>query len=73
MAPPGTAIDRVQALRQAFTDTLSDPQFVAEAQKLNMEIQPTAPAIIERIVADIYRTPLPVVERARVMLGVQNR
>jgi len=73
MAPPGTAIDRVQALRQAFTDTLSDPQFVAEAQKLNMEIQPTTPEIIERTVADIYRTPPSVVERARVMLGVQNR
>jgi tripartite-type tricarboxylate transporter receptor subunit TctC len=73
LAPPGTPNDRVAALRRAFTDTLSDPQFVADAQRMNMEIQPTAPEVIEKLLADIFRTPAPVVERARVVLGVQNR
>jgi tripartite-type tricarboxylate transporter receptor subunit TctC len=73
LAPPGTPLDRVAALRQAFTATLSDPKFIAEAHRLNLEIQPTSADSIEKLVADILRTPAPVVERARVMLGVQNR
>jgi len=73
LAPPGTPRDRVEALRGAFTATLSDPKFIAEARRLNLEIHPTAADSIEKLVADILRTPAPVVERARVMLGVQNR
>lgn len=73
LAPPGTPSDRVAALRSAFMDTLSDPQFLADAQKLNMEIQPTGPDVIEKLLTDIFRTPAPVLERARVLLGVQNR
>jgi tripartite-type tricarboxylate transporter receptor subunit TctC len=73
LAPPGTPKHRVQALRPAFMATLADPQFVADAHKMNMEVQPTAPDAIERLVAAIFRTPAPVVERARVLLGLQNR
>jgi hypothetical protein len=73
LAPPETPKDRVEALRKAFNETVVDPAFVAEAQKINMEIQPTAPAAIEKVVDDVLRTPQPVIERARVLLGVQNR
>jgi hypothetical protein len=73
LAPPGTPEDRVQALRSAVRDTLADPRFVADAQRMNMEIQPTAPEVIVRLLAEVFRTPAPVVERARVLLGVQNR
>ena len=73
LAPPGTPRERVEALRRAFTDTLSDPQFVADAQRMNIEVQPTAPEVIEKLLAEILRTPAPIVERARVLLGVQNR
>jgi tripartite-type tricarboxylate transporter receptor subunit TctC len=73
LAPPGTPKDRVEALRAAFTATMTDPRFVAEAQRLNLEIQPTGAETIEKLVADILHTPAPVVARARVLLGVQNR
>jgi tripartite-type tricarboxylate transporter receptor subunit TctC len=73
LAPPGTPKERVEALRAAFMATVADPQFLAEAQKINMEIQPTAPDAIEKLVDDLLRTPAPVVERARVLLGAQNR
>jgi tripartite-type tricarboxylate transporter receptor subunit TctC len=73
LAPPETPADRVQALRKAFNDTVADPAFVEEAKKINMEIQPTAPDAIEKVVDDILRTPQPVIERARVLLGTQNR
>jgi tripartite-type tricarboxylate transporter receptor subunit TctC len=38
--PPNTPKERVQMLRKAFTDTLNDGDFVAEAKKGNIEINP---------------------------------
>jgi len=73
LAPPGTPAERVAALRAALKATLADPQFVAETSRINMEIQFTEPDAIAALVADILRSPAPVVERARVLLGVQNR
>jgi tripartite-type tricarboxylate transporter receptor subunit TctC len=73
LAPPGTPPERVVALRAALKATLADPQFVTDTKRLNMEIQPTEPEVIAALVDDILRTPMPVVERARVLLGVQSR
>ena len=73
MAPPDTPPDRVEALREAFETTLADPQFVAETRKTRMEVQPMAHDAIEKLVDGILRTPRPVVERARILLGAQNR
>jgi tripartite-type tricarboxylate transporter receptor subunit TctC len=73
MAPPGTPNERVDALRTAVKATLADPQFQAEAKKINLEIQPVDPEAIGKLVEDIFRTPQPVLERARALLGVANR
>jgi tripartite-type tricarboxylate transporter receptor subunit TctC len=73
VAPPGTPRDRVEMLRAAFTATLADAEFVAEARRLNLEIQPLAPHAIEKQVDEVFRTPQDVVARARVLLGAQNR
>ena len=35
--PPGTPKDRLQLLRKAFTDTMKDPEFIAEAEKSKLE------------------------------------
>ena len=39
-APPGVPADRKQALRRAFDATLKDPAFLAEAEKLKLEVNP---------------------------------
>jgi tripartite-type tricarboxylate transporter receptor subunit TctC len=72
-APPGTDPARVAVLRAALAATLKDPAYLAEAKKINMEIQPTAHDTIAKLVDQILRTPAPVVERARQVLGVANR
>ncbi len=72
-APPGTAPDRVAALRAAMAAVVKDPAYLAETKKLNMEIQPSGPETIAKLVDEILRTPAPVVERARQVLGVANR
>lgn len=70
---PGTEPSRVAALRGAFAATLKDPAFIAETNKINLEIQPTAPDAIGKIVAEVLATPAPVVERARKILRATNR
>ncbi|HLQ93262.1 MAG TPA: hypothetical protein VK148_24845 [Xanthobacteraceae bacterium] len=73
LVPPDTPKDRVAALRTAVAATVADPEFLAETKRINMEIQPTPPDVIAKLVDEILKTPQPVVERARVLLGVQNR
>src|SRR3954454_22691003 len=40
--PPGTPKDRVQLLRKAFDDTLNDPEFVADAKKSKLNVDPVS-------------------------------
>jgi tripartite-type tricarboxylate transporter receptor subunit TctC len=63
-APPGAPAERVAALRQAFADTLADPDFIAEAAKAQLEIEPMTGDEIEKMLAKAYAAPKSVVERA---------
>jgi tripartite-type tricarboxylate transporter receptor subunit TctC len=67
-APPGVPADRVAALRRAFDLTMKDPEFVAEAQKLHLEIEPLTAAELNKLLADAYGTPKPIVEQAAALL-----
>jgi tripartite-type tricarboxylate transporter receptor subunit TctC len=63
-APPGVPKDRADALRKAFMDTMKDKDFLAEASKANLDINPVAGDEIQKLVVDIYGTPAPVVQKA---------
>src|SRR3954470_14371655 len=39
---PGVPVERVAALRQAFDETMKDPEFLAHAEKVHIEINPIA-------------------------------
>jgi len=53
--PPGTPKDRVEILRKAFTETMRDPGFLADAQKFNVPINPVDGAEIETIVHGLVK------------------
>jgi tripartite-type tricarboxylate transporter receptor subunit TctC len=53
--PPGTPKERVQILRTAFTDTLKDPEFLSEAKKANLDIEPVPGEQIETIVNELFK------------------
>lgn len=67
-APPGTPPDRVAALRQAFEETLKDPEFVAAARKTQLEIEPLTGGEIEKLLAKAYAAPQPIVQRAAALV-----
>jgi tripartite-type tricarboxylate transporter receptor subunit TctC len=65
---PGTPAERVAALRTAFAATMKDPEFLAEAKKLNVEVDPVLGEALQRTVAKILSTPPAVAERAKPLL-----
>ena len=64
-APPDLPPDRLAALRKAFEQTLHDPQFLAEADKLGLEVQFGGGEAIDRLLARVYATPKDVIERVK--------
>jgi tripartite-type tricarboxylate transporter receptor subunit TctC len=52
--PPGTPKDRVEVLRRAFMSTMKDPEFLAEAQKAKLDINPLDGATLESNVKDVF-------------------
>ena len=63
-APPDIPADRKAALIRAFDATMKDPEFLAEAQKLNMDINPLNAKGVDDIVAELYATPKAVLDKA---------
>ena len=53
--PPGTPQDRVQIVRKGFMETMKDPEFLAEAKKANLDINPEDGATLEQNVKEILK------------------
>ncbi len=50
---PDVPADRVDLFRQAFNRMLAEPQFIAEAEKMGMDINPTSGEILQRIIVEL--------------------
>ena len=68
LAPPGVPLDRVETLRRAFTDTMADKDFLADADKSLLEVRPVKGADIQALVNEVYATPAAITQRAAEML-----
>jgi tripartite-type tricarboxylate transporter receptor subunit TctC len=53
--PPGTPKDRVQMLRRAFRETMKDKDFLAEAIKSKLDVDPVSGEEVEKIVAGLFK------------------
>jgi tripartite-type tricarboxylate transporter receptor subunit TctC len=65
IAPPDTPPAQIEVLRAAFDKTMADPQFLADAQKVRIDIEPLSGAKVQEVVRTLYATPNNIVERAR--------
>ena len=59
VTPPDVPKERVAILRKAFTDTMADKEFLAEAEKAKFEVTPVSGEKIENLVLDVHRNTTP--------------
>jgi len=68
LATNAAPADRVAALRSAFAATMKDPEFLAEAQALNFEVDPVLGEKMQTIVEKVLATPKEVATKAKGLL-----
>ena len=61
----GTPPQLASILRTAFDATMSDPQFLADAQRTGVDVSPLPGAKVQALVEKLYSTPKDIVERAK--------
>ncbi len=61
--PPDISPERLVALQAAFMSTMKDEQFLAEAKKTNMDVDPMDGQAVQAILDKLYATPQPVIDR----------
>jgi tripartite-type tricarboxylate transporter receptor subunit TctC len=62
---PGVPADRLAALRKAFDETIADPEFLADAKNINMQVRPLGHAELTAAAMEILSTPPELIEKAK--------
>lgn len=69
MTTPGAPPERVAALRKAFLATAADPAFLAEAQKMKIDVSPFSGDEISRLIMEIETSPEEAKTHMRTLMG----
>jgi len=72
-SPPETPGDRVEILRKATLETMKYPEFVADAKKLNLDIEPMDAAETAKVANQLFATPEAAVARIRATVAVSGQ
>lgn len=67
--PPGIPADRLKALRDALTATMRDAEFLAEAGKAGLDIDPATPAEVDELLKRFAAFPPEVFRKAQQAIG----
>ena len=68
LLPPGTPKDRLMTLRKAFMAVMKDPEFLADAKKAKLDINPLDGEDLERNVKDIFKLDPKLIPKAKEIL-----
>jgi tripartite-type tricarboxylate transporter receptor subunit TctC len=69
IGPPGMLADRVRTLRTAFNAMARDPDFIADIQKLGVELDPLPGERLQELIARTLNVPASVRDRAKLAFG----
>ena len=69
LATPGVPPDRVKILRDAFTQTMQDKEFLAELDKRKFDLDPVPGEELEKIVKEVMTQPPDIIARMKKLLG----
>lgn len=70
--PAGVPKERIDALRRAFDATMKDPEFLKDAQKQQIEVDPVTGEEVQALLDRLFQTPEVLVAKAREMLKTQE-
>jgi tripartite-type tricarboxylate transporter receptor subunit TctC len=56
-APPGVPADRAKALQEAFLATHKDPEYIADAERMHIDVSPIGGADVLKLINGIAATP----------------
>jgi tripartite-type tricarboxylate transporter receptor subunit TctC len=68
VAPPRVPKERLTVLREAFLKTMKDPEFLREATKAGLEVEPTGGAELERLAKDVIAASPKTIQRLKNVL-----
>lgn len=63
-APPDIPADRKAALIAAFDATMKDPEFLADASRMKLDVNPVTGSALDKLLAELYATPKDIVVKA---------
>ena len=63
IAPPGTPPEQLGVLRKAFDETVADKEFLADAERVSVDIDPLPGAKVQEVVSRLYATPPDIVKK----------
>jgi tripartite-type tricarboxylate transporter receptor subunit TctC len=67
--PPGIPADRLKALRDGLVAVMKDPEFMAEANKAGLDIDPASPEEVESLLKRFAAFPPEVFQKAQEAIG----
>ncbi len=67
--PPGIPADRLKALRDALFATMKDPQFLAEATKAGLDIDPVSPEEVDKLLKQFASFSPAILAKAKDAMG----
>lgn len=65
VAPPGLPADRLKILRQAFLNTMKDPDLLTEAKRKNFDITPTSGEELANLARQVMAQSPEIIDRAK--------
>src|SRR5215471_10505193 len=65
LAPPGIPQERTGTLRRAFDAMVKDPEFIAEAARLRIELGPLPGIELQKIVEEVQSMPVDIVQKVK--------
>jgi tripartite-type tricarboxylate transporter receptor subunit TctC len=63
VAPPDMPPDRVKMVRDAFSETMKDPEFLEDARRNMLEVEPEDGEHLTALIKKVYATPKPIVDK----------
>jgi tripartite-type tricarboxylate transporter receptor subunit TctC len=68
-APPGIPADRLGALRQAFRETMKDPEYLADVQQQKLDLDPLGGDEMQALIRSAYESTPDVIARTRAAIA----